>query len=121
MNNTDKLARVQKFSFKQTNKFEDIDDTDSFSTQKRLVGVEFSGEISQYKTSFAFNEIMEKYAKGTQPTISLVGKVLNADTGETKRISITDVNIGDMDLLQFEKGKTTQDTIPFTAGGYEYL
>ena len=121
LNNTDRLARVQNFTFKQTNKFEDIDDTDSFATQKRLVGVELSGEIIKFKTDFAFNDIMEQYKNRKQPSISLTGKVENVDTGETKRISITDVTISDMDLLKFEKGKTTQDTIPYNAGDYEYL
>lgn len=121
LNNTDRLARVQSFTFKQSNKFEDIDDTDSFATQKRLVGVELSGEIVKFKTDFAFNDIMEQYKNRKQPSISLTGKVENVDTGETKRISITDITLSDMDLLKFEKGKVTQDTIPYNAGGYEYL
>lgn len=121
LNNTDRLARVQSFTFKQTNKFEDIDDTDSFATQKRLVGVELSGEIVKFKTDFAFNDIMEQYKNRKQPSISLTGKVENVDTGETKRISITDVTLSDMDLLAFEKGKVNQDNIPYNAGGYEYL
>ena len=121
LNNTDRIARVQSFTFKQTNKFEDIDDTDSFATQKRLVGIELSGEIVRFKTDFAFNDIMEQYKNRKQPSISLTGKVENADTGETKRISITDVTISDIDLLKFEKGKATQDTIPYNAGNYEYI
>lgn len=121
LNNTDRLARVQSFSFKQANKWEDVDDTDSFATQKRLVGVELSGEIVKFKTDFAFNDIMEQYKNKKQPPISLTGKVENPDTGETRRISITDVTFGDLDLLAFEKGKVNQDTIPFNAGGYEYL
>lgn len=121
LNNTDRLARVQSFTFKQSNKFEDVDDTDSFATQKRLVGVELSGEIVKFKTDFAFNDIMEQYKNRKQPSITLTGKVENVDTGETKRISITDVTISDMDLLAFEKGKVNQDNIPYNAGGYEYL
>ena len=121
LNNTDKIARVQSFSFKQTNKWEDIDDTDSFATQKRLVGVELSGEINKFKTDFAFEEIMQKYSKGTQPSISLIGKMTNLDTGETKRISITDVTLNDLDIFSFEKGKANQDSITYNAGGYEYL
>lgn len=121
LNNTERLARVQSFTFKQTNKWEDVDDTDSFATQKRLVGVELSGEIVKFKTDFAFNEIMEQYKNRKQPNITLTGKVENVDTGESKRISITDVTLGDLDLLKFEKGKVTQDTIPYNAGGYDYL
>ena len=121
LNNADKIVKVQKFTFKQTNKYEAVDSTDSFATQQRLVGVELSGEITKYKTDFKFNEIMEKYAKGIQPDVSLVGKITNPDTGETKRVSITGITIGDMDLFAFEKGKTTQDVIPFNAGDYEYL
>lgn len=121
LNNTDKLLRVSAFSFKQTNKFEDIDDTDSFATQKRLVGVELTGEITQYKTTFNFNEIMAEYADKKQPVLSLVGKISNPDTGEEKRVSITDVTLGEMDLMAFEKGKATQDKITFSAGGYQYI
>ena len=121
INNTDKIARVQKFSLKQTNKYEDVDDTDNFATQKRLVGCELSGEIVKFKTDFAFNEIMQKYSKGNQPEISLVAKVTNVDTGETRRISVTGVTFSDMDILAFEKGKANQDSIPFSAGGYEFI
>lgn len=121
LNNTDKLVKIQKFTFKQTNQYEKVDTTDSVASQQRLIGVELSGEITKYKTDFKFNEIMERYANGIQPDVSLIGKVTNPDTGETKRISITDITLGDMDLFAFEKGKTTQDVIPFNAGDYEYL
>ena len=39
LNNTDKLLRVSKFTFTQTNVYEDVDDTDAFAKQRRLVGV----------------------------------------------------------------------------------
>lgn len=121
LNNTDKLMKVQKFTFKQSVKTEDVDDTDSFATQKRVVGIELSGEITKYKVDFAFNEIFEKYKNKQQPQISLVGKIENPDTGETKRISITDIVFSELDLFAFEKGKVTQDVIAFSAGDYEYL
>ena len=121
LNNTDRLVKIQKFTFKQTNKYETVDTTDSIATQQRIIGVELSGEITKYKTDFKFNEIMEKYANGQQPDISIIAKMTNQDTGETKRISITDITLGDMDLFAFEKGKTNQDVVPFNAGGYEYV
>ncbi len=120
-NNTDKVARVAKFTFKQTNKYEDVDDTDNFATQKRLVGCELSGELEKLKTDFAFNEIMQRYSKGEQPELSFVAKATNVDTGETKRISITGITFSDMEIFAFEKGKVNRDSIPFSAGGYEYL
>ena len=121
LNNKDRIAKVQKFTFKQTNKFEAVDDTDSFATGQRLVGCELSGEITAYKTSFAFNDIMEQYKNKQQPTLSLVGKITNNDTGETKRISITDVTFTELTLFEFEKGKVNQDVVPFNAGDYKYL
>lgn len=121
LNNKDKIAKVQKFTFKQTNKYESVDDTDSFATGQRLVGVELSGEITAYKTSFAFNDIMEQYKGKQQPTLSLVGKVQNVDTGETKTIAIADVTFTEMTLIEFEKGKVNQDILPFNAGDYKYL
>lgn len=121
LNNKDRIAKVQKFTFKQTNKYETVDDTDSFATGQRLVGCELSGEITAYKTSFAFNDIMEQYKNKQQPTLSLVGKVTNNDTGETKRISITDVTFTELTLFEFEKGKVNQDVVPFNAGDYKYL
>lgn len=121
LNNKDKLAKVQKFTFKQTNKFVDIDDTDSFAVGKRLVGCELSGEITKYKVDFAFNDIMEQYKNKQQPVLTLIGKIENVDTGETKRISITDVTFSELSLFEFEKGKENQDIIPFNAGDYKYL
>ena len=121
LNNKDRIAKVQKFTFKQTNKYEGVDDTDSFATGQRLVGCELSGEITAYKTSFAFNDIMEQYKNKQQPTLSLVGKITNNDTGETKRISITDVTFTELTLFEFEKGKVNQDVVPFNAGDYKYL
>lgn len=121
LNNTDRLLKVQKFSFTQTNQWEDVNDTDNFAKQRRLVGVELTGEITKYKTDFAFNEVMAQYKDRKQPAISLTGKVENVDTGETKRISITDVTFDGLDLIAFEKGTVNQDTLNFTAGDYEYL
>ena len=121
LNNTHKLARVQNFSLKQTNKWEDVDDTDSLATQRRLIGYELTGEINKFKVDFEFNDIMEKYSKGQQPTISIVAKMTNPDTGKSKRISINDVTLNDLNIFDFEKGKTSQDTVSYNAGSYEYL
>ena len=121
LNNTDKLLRVSKFTFTQTNVYEDVDDTDAFAKQRRLVGVELGGEIEQYKTDFAYNDLMEKYKNGIQPYITLVGKVRNPDTGEERRISVTDITFDGGDIFGFEKGKVNQDTIAYKAGNYEYI
>lgn len=121
LNNTDKLLKVQKFNFTQTNVYEDVDSTDSFAKQRRLVGVELGGEITQYKVDFAYNDLMEKYKNGTQPYITLIGKVRNPDTGEERRISISDITFDGGDIFGFEKGKVNQDTIAFKAGNYEYI
>ena len=121
LNNTDRLMKVQKFTFTQTNNFEDVEDTDSFAKQRRLVGCELSGEITQYKLDFKYNELMEKYKNGTQPYITLVAKMKNVDTGIEKRVSITDVTLNGGDIFGWEKGKVNQDVIGFNAGDYEYL
>ena len=121
LNNTDRMLRVQKFVFKQTNKYEQIDDTDTFATQERLVGIELSGEIVKFKVDFGINSLFEKYKNKQQPDITLTGKIENPDTGETKRISITGVTLQDFELFGFEKGKVNQDTIAFNATDYKYL
>lgn len=121
LNNTERLLRVQKFSFKQTNKYEQIDDTDNFATQERLVGVELSGEITKFKVDFGINDIFEKNKNKQQVDLTLTGKIENPDTGETKRISITGVTLQDFELFGFEKGKVNQDTITFNATDYSYL
>lgn len=121
LNNTDKLLKVQKFTFKQTNKFEEVDTTDVFATAERLVGCSLSGEITKFQVDFAIADIMEKYKNGNQPDITLVGKVVNPDTGASRRISINGVTLQDMDIFAFEKSKVNQETIPFNATDYEYL
>lgn len=121
LNNTDRLGNVQKVTLKQTNKFEDVDDVDNFSTKKRLVGVELTGELVKFKTDFAFEEIMKKYKNKTQPEISLVARLTNNDTGETKRISISGITLDGMDIFSFEKGKVNQDNISFSAVDYDFV
>ena len=121
LNNTDRLGNVQKFSLKQTNKFEDVDDTDSYVTKKRIVGVELTGELTKFKTDFAFEEIMTKYKNKTQPEISLTGSWTNNDTGETKRISITGITLDGMDIFAFEKGKVNQDNLTYSATDYDFI
>lgn len=121
INNTDRMLRVQKFSFKQTNKYEKIDDTDNFAVQERLVAVELSGEIIKFKVDFGLNDIFEKYKNKQQVEITLTGKVENPDTGEAKRISITGITLQDFEIFGFEKGKVNQDTIAFNAMDYSYL
>lgn len=121
LNNTDRLGNVQKFSLKQTNKYEDVDDTDNFATKKRLVGVELTGELTKFKTDFAFKEIMTKYKNKTQSEISLTGSWTNNDTGETKRISITGITLDGMDIFAFEKGKVSQDNLTYSATDYDFI
>lgn len=121
LNNTDRLGNVQKVTLKQTNKFEDVDDVDNFSTKKRLVGVELTGELVKFKTDFAFEEIMKKYKNKTQPEISLVARLTNNDTGETKRINISGITLDGMDIFSFEKGKVNQDNISFSAVDYDFV
>ena len=121
LNNSDKLLKVQKFTFKQTNKYEEVDTTDLFASAERLVGCSLSGEITKFQVDFAIADIMEKYKNGTQPDISLVGRIENPDTGASRRISITGITLQDLDIFAFEKGKTNQETIAFNATDYEYL
>lgn len=121
LNATDKLGNVQKFTLKQNNKYEDVDDVDNFAVKKRLVGVELTGELVKFKTDFAFNDVMEQYKNKVQPDITLVGKVTNADTGESKRINITGITFDGLDIFSFEKGKTNQDNISFYATDYEFI
>lgn len=121
LNSTDRLGSVQKFTLKQTNKYEDVDDVDNFATKKRLVGVELTGELTKFKTDFAFEEIMKKYKNKTQPDISLVGRLTNNDTGETKRVSVTGITLDGMDIFSFEKGKVNQDSISFSATDYDFI
>lgn len=121
LNNADKILNIQSFSFKQSNKWEDVDDTDTFATKKRLVGVELTGELTKFKVDFAFNDILEEYKNMKQVDLTLTGCIKNPDTGEEKRISITGVTLNDMDIFSFEKGKVNQDVISFNATDYEYV
>lgn len=121
INNTDKLLKVQKFTFKQTNKYEETDTTDVFATAERLVGCSLSGEITKYQVDFGIADIMEKYKNMQQVELSLVAKIENPDTGDQRRISITGITLQDMDIFGFEKGKTAQDVITFNATDYQYI
>mgnify|MGYP003296853799 CR=1 FL=1 len=121
LNNADKLLKVSKFTFKQTNSYAEVDVTDNFAKQERLVGCSLSGEITKFQVDFAIADIMKQYKDGKQPDITLVGRVENPDTGVARRISITGITLQDMDIFAFEKGQANQDVIPFNASDYEYI
>lgn len=120
--NSDLLANVKKFECKATLSYEKLDINGELCEQNRYVGYAIAGTITLHKTD---SKILRKYKDGIKsgslPNIKLVGKVSDPDVEGAERVEIYDVQLNEAMLSAFENKKVTEESVPFTAGGFNYL
>jgi hypothetical protein len=58
---------------------------------------------------------------GSMPDIKFVATLADPDSHGSESIEVYDVSFDEVNLLQFENGAISEESIPFKAGGYKYL
>ncbi len=116
-----KVGSMKTFSLKQKNMFSDIDESESFSKKRKLVGVELSGELTKWKVDNTFVKLFEQYKNGSQPDISIIGKAYNNNSGKVQRIKIIGVTFDELNLMDLAQKTPTEESLPYACEDYEWL
>lgn len=109
------LGNVKKFEAKKKAVYEDFDLSEKMSKSRKIVGLEVSGTISLTKVdSFAAKLLSDAWDKGITPEIKIVSRVLNPDTNEEERVTITGVTFDEI-THSFEVKKILEEELSFEA------
>ena len=112
---------MKTFSLKQKNVFANIDESESLSTKRKLVGIELTGELTKWKIDSTFVNIFEQYKNGEQPEISFVGKAYNNNTGKVQRVKIINVTIDELNLIDLAQKTPTEESLPYACEDYDWI
>ncbi len=116
-----KIGSMEKFVFKQTQVWEDIDLSETLTKKRKLVGIELTGEISKFKIDLRMVNLAEKYKNGEQPDIFFLGKAYNNNTNLEQKIKIKGVTFDEIDILNLEQKTPTKEATSYGAEDWEWV
>ena len=116
-----KVGSMKTFTLKQANQFEDIDESESYTKKRKLVGVELTGDFTKWKIDNTFINLFEQYKNGNQPDISIIGKAYNNNTNKVQRVNITGVTFDELNLIDLAQKTPTEESLPYACENYEWL
>lgn len=116
-----KVGSMKTFSLKQKNIYTDVDESESYTRKRKLVGVELTGEFTKWKVDNTFVNIFEKYKSGKQPEISFVGKAYNNNSEHVQRVKIIGVTFDELNLIDLAQRTPTEESLPYACEDYEWL
>ena len=116
-----KVGEMKTFRVKQTNTYEDVDVSEVFTKQRKLVGVELTGEFTKFKKDSNFINIAEHNKNGETVEVSIIGKAYNPETKLTQRVKLEGVTFDEFMLIDLEQKTLTEESLPFAFSNYEWL
>lgn len=116
-----KVGSMKSFSLKQKNIFSNIDESESLSSKRKLVGIELTGELTKWKVDSSFIDIFERYKDGEQPEISFVGKAYNNNTGKVQRVKVIGVTLDELNLMDLAQKTPAEESLPFACEDYDWI
>lgn len=116
-----KVGEMKTFRTKQTNIYEDVDVSEVFTKQRKLVGVELTGEFTKFKKDSNFINIAEHNKNGETVEVSIIGKAYNPETKLTQRVKLEGVTFDEFMLIDLEQKTLTEESLPFAFSNYEWL
>lgn len=120
--NSEILAFVEKVEIKMTGKFEEITCCGDYATYNKYVGWSGSGTVTIKKiNSDIMSQLAQSYSSGEPQELQIVTSVTDIVTGKSERISISEVEITEVNLTSFEAQKIVSMELPFTFSSYQIL
>ena len=116
-----KVGEMKTFKAKQTNSYEDVDVSEVFTKQRKLVGVELTGEFTKFKADSNFINIAERNKNGETVEVSIVGKAYNPETKLVQRVKLEGVTFDEFMLIDLEQKTLTEESLPFAFTDYSWL
>lgn len=120
--NGNRYANVKKYEAKVKLAYEAVDVNGELCEQQRYVGYSISGTMDLYKIDSRIAKLYKDGIKsGILPDVKMVAKVADPQVEGAERVEIFDVKFDEATLAAFENKKITEESVPFTAGGFNYL
>lgn len=120
--NGKKYANVKKYEAKVKLQYEKVDINGELCEQNRYIGYDISGTVDLFKIDSRIAAIYkEGIVTGNLPDVKFVSKVADPAVEGAERVELYDVKFDEATLAAFENKKITEESVPFTAGGFKYL
>lgn len=120
--NNVRYANVKSFELTMNMHYETIQVNGEMCDQQVYTGYDLAGTIELHKiSSYSANLVKDAVKTGSMPDIKFVATIddPNADGADT--IEVEKVTFDSVTLLQFENGTVGSESIPFKAGGFNYI
>jgi len=116
------MANVKSFECKATLQYEELNVNNNLAKQQRYLGYSVAGTMTLHKVdSFTATLLKSGIKTGSLPSIKMVARLADPDSAGAERIEIFNVSFDELTLMHFENNTVEEESVPFKAGGFEYL
>ena len=120
--NDDLVDEISAFQAKIEFNKEDIDVCGEMMTQHKITGYSGTGSMTLKKVNSRMIKILSDFVKdGTEPDVTIVGKLADPANGGSERISLTGISFDDLTLFDFEVKALGEYECPFTFTGFKVI
>ena len=120
--NDDLVDEISAFQAKIEFNKEDIDVCGEMMTQHKITGYNGTGSMTLKKANSRMIKILSDFVKdGTEPEVTIVGKLADPANGGSERISLTGISFDDLTLFDFEVKALGEYECPFTFTGFKVI
>ena len=113
--NDDLVDEISAFQAKIEFDKEGIAVCGEMMTQHKITGYSGTGSMTLKKTNSRMIKILSGFVKdGTEPDVTIVGKLADPANGGSERISLTGISFDDLTLFDFEVKSLGEYECPFT-------
>lgn len=120
--NDDLVDEISAFQAKIEFNKEDIDVCGEMMTQHKITGYSGTGSMTLKKTNSRMIKILSDFVKdGSEPDVTIVGKLADPANGGSERISLTGISFDDLTLFDFEVKSLGEYECPFTFTGFKVI
>ena len=118
----EQLANVKSFECKASMHYETVQVSGELCDQQRYTGYDLSGTVVLHKINTQMaSKVASGMKTGSMPSIKFVTRLADPDSVGAERVAIYDVTFDEVTLTAFTNGNIGEESVPFKAGGYEYL
>lgn len=112
---------VLRAQAKLTYNKEDIRMCGDMHTGSKITGVKGTGSVTIHKVYTRNSTRTDAITEGHDIRATIVMNLADPDAFGAERVALYNVSFDEETIMDFESGKTTQITIPFTFGKREFL
>lgn len=119
---TELLGDLKSIELKVTGQFEDIEFCGDYATYSKYVGWNGEGSITLQKIySRGLKLMAEAFKTGIMPEVKIITKLTDKSTGQSERVSVSDVVFTEFTLAKFETKGPIEEELPLKFSDYEIL